>query len=132
MNELWQLKKISTGESLNDPQLLPENWGPIFGLAGFVEKLADLSWIGNEYADMGWFVVGEAVSTPVEPTSPPLSLLQWQEAKRLLRDSDWSVLSDVPMNSGKRADWIEYRQKLREIRLQPGFPEEIHWPLCPD
>lgn len=129
MNKLWQLKKLSTGEYLNDPQPLPQNWGPVFGLSGFIDKLSDLSWLGNKYVDQGWFEVGDAPPLPEESS---LSLIEWQRAKQLLRESDWSVLSDVPLSSGERAEWIEYRRELREIKLQSGFPEEINWPRRPD
>jgi hypothetical protein len=126
---LWQLKKISTGESLNEPQNLPENWGPIFGMSGIVDKLGDLSWLGNEYLDRGWFVVGEGFSGPT-PASE--SEIQWEKAKQLLKESDWAVLSDIPMTSGDKALWMEYRRALREIRLQTGFPSSIVWPYRPD
>ncbi len=127
MNKLWQLKKLSTDENLNEPQILPENWGPIFGLSGFVDKLNNLEWLGEHYQDMGWVVVGEAADEPSYVT--PLNVEMWERAKQLLRESDWSVLPDVPMSAGERDNWIEYRRKLREIKLQPGFPEQIEWPL---
>lgn len=124
---MWQLKKISTNEPQNDPQRLPENWGPIFGLHGFEEQLGDLSWLGEEYEDLGWFVVGEEEEAAVATAAD----LEWERAKQLLRDSDWSVLPDVPMTAGERDAWIIYRKALREIRLQPGFPTEIIWPSAP-
>lgn len=124
---MWQLKKISTNEPQNDPQRLPENWGPIFGLHGFEEQLGDLSWLGKEYEDLGWFVVGEEEEAAVATAAD----LEWERAKQLLRDSDWSVLPDVPMTAGERDAWIIYRKALREIRLQPGFPTEIIWPSAP-
>lgn len=127
MKKLWQLKKISTNEPQNDPQRLPENWGPIFGLHGFEEQLGDLSWLGKEYEDLGWFVVGEEEEAAVATAAD----LEWERAKQLLRDSDWSVLPDVPMTAGERDAWIIYRKALREIRLQPGFPTEIIWPSAP-
>jgi len=129
MSKLWQLKKLSDGSALSEPQPLPENWGPVFGLHGFIDQIGDLSWLGEDYNDMGWVEVGDAppgvsVATPAE--------LAWNEAKQRLRDSDWSVLPDVPMMSGDRAAWIEYRRALREIRLQAGFPGSIQWPKAPD
>jgi len=39
MIKLWQLKNLSTNEALNEPQRLPENWGPIFGMAGIQDRL---------------------------------------------------------------------------------------------
>jgi hypothetical protein len=80
---LWQLKKISTGEALNEPQKLPTNWGPIFGLSGFQDRLGDLSWLGAAYSDHGWFVVGEA---PADLAQATASELAWDNAKALVRD----------------------------------------------
>jgi hypothetical protein len=126
---LWQLKKISTNQALNEPQKLPENWGPIFGLPGIQDRIGDLSWLGEAYADQGWVVVeGEAPTDPVQSTQAELA---WEKAKRLLQESDWAVLSDVPMNKTQKTLWIEYRRGLREVRLQPEFPSNINWPTIP-
>jgi hypothetical protein len=126
--KLWQLKKLSTNETLNDPQKLPENWGPIFGLAGFQDRLGDLSWLGEDYADQGWVIVGDAPAGPAQSTEEDLA---WEKAKELLRDSDWSMLPDVPMLSSKKVLWIEYRRALRDIRLHPDFPN-MAWPVRPE
>ena len=129
--KLWQLKNLKTNEYLNSPQPLPENWGPIFGLAGVKEKLNDLSWAG--ISDQGWFEVGDApdpVTVVVEPLSAAASAIK--TAKQYLRDSDWSMLSDVPMTVGDKQKWIDYRKVLREIDLQEGFPDTISWPAMPE
>ena len=127
---LWQLKKLSTNEALNEPQKLPNNWGPIFGLSGFQDRIGNLSWLGEAYADQGWVVVeGEAPTDTIQATQAELA---WENAKALLRDSDWAVLSDVPMTAGDKTAWIEYRKALREIRLQPEFPTSINWPVKPE
>lgn len=88
-----------------------------------------MSWLGNDYVDQGWFVVGNA---PLEPAVSSSADLVWDRAKQMLRESDWSMLSDVPMTSGDKAKWIEYRRALREIRLQPGFPNDVQWPKSPE
>jgi hypothetical protein len=129
MSKLWQLKKLSSGEALNEPQRLPENWGPIFGLSGFIDRIGDLGWLGDAYNDTGWVIVGDA---PALPTASTKAELEWEQAKQLLRDSDWTMLSDVPMTSGNKALWIEYRRALRDIRLQSGFPNDIQWPIAPE
>jgi hypothetical protein len=126
---LWQLKKISTGEALSQPQRLPENWGPIFGLSGIQDQLGDLSWLGESFVDQGWFVVGDA---PPDAAQSTVAELAWEKAKRLLRESDWTMLSDVPMNKTQKALWVAYRKELREIRLQPEFPSNIIWPVIPE
>ena len=125
---LWQLKKLSSGEALSEPQKLPENWGPIFGLHGFTDRIGDLGWLGEAYNDMGWVIVGDA---PALPTASTKAELEWERAKQLLRDSDWTMLSDVPLTVGEKQLWIGYRASLREIRLQAGFPSSIVWPIKP-
>lgn len=129
MSKLWQLKNLSSGEALNEPQRLPENWGPIFGLSGFIDRIGNLGWLGEAYNDTGWVVVGDA---PALPTASTPAELEWERAKQLLRESDWSMLPDVPMTSGDKALWIEYRRALRDIRLQSGFPNDIQWPAAPE
>lgn len=129
--KLWQLKKISTNSALNEPAPLPENWGPIFGLSGIKERLGDLSWLGDDYKDMGWFEVGE-IDDPVTQTvteDPAKHALR--VARELLQQSDWAVLPDVPMTNGQKTAWLEYRKALREVNLQVGFPNNIHWPNKP-
>lgn len=123
---LWQLKKISTGEALNEPQKLPENWGPIFGLEGIKDKLGDLSWLGDAYADQGWFVVGEDVIAQLSAQEVDKTI------EEILKQTAWAVAVDnVDMTKEQRAQWLEFRQKLKNIPLQPRFPTEIVWPTEP-
>lgn len=49
--------------------------------------------------------------------------------KELLSASDWTQLPDVP--SEKKAQWAEYRQNLRDITAQDGYPFAIIWPTEP-
>jgi hypothetical protein len=128
MSKLWQLKKLSDGSALNEPQPLPENWGPIFGLHGFIDQIGDLSWLGESYNDQGWVEVGDA---PPAPATASAADLAWDRAKKLLAESDWAMLPDVPMTSAKKAAWIEYRRGLRDIRLHPDFPN-MAWPNRPE
>ena len=57
-------------------------------------------------------------------------LAKQARAKRdgLLVASDWTQLSDAPVNS---ATWATYRQALRDITSQSGFPQTINWPDAP-
>lgn len=73
--------------------------------------------------------VGEAPPPPAVATK---AQLEWDRAKKMLQESDWSMLPDVPMTAGAKAAWIEYRRALRDIRLQAGFPDSIVWPTRPE
>lgn len=51
-------------------------------------------------------------------------------AKRdqLLKESDWTQVADVPFTTEVKASWADYRQALRDITTQEGFPAEVIWP----
>jgi hypothetical protein len=126
MTALWQLKKLSTNEALNKPQRLPENWGPIFGMGGIVDRLADLSWLGDAYADQGWFEVGEEAEIPMTAEEANTTIAQ------MLLNTAWAVaLDNTTITKGQRAAWIDFREALRNIPTQEGFPANIIWPTEP-
>lgn len=51
-----------------------------------------------------------------------------QQRNELLKGSDWTQVLDAPVN---RSEWIIYRQALRDITSQNGFPFNITWPTPP-
>lgn len=51
------------------------------------------------------------------------------ERDKKLSDSDWTVLPDSPLNI---EDWKLYRQQLRDIPQQSGFPLKMNWPPKPE
>jgi hypothetical protein len=95
-------------------------------MGGIVDRLADLSWLGDAYADQGWFIVGTEESPPVTANSINTTIEQ------MLQNTAWAVAVDnATMTREQRTAWIEFRQALRNIPLQPGFPTEITWPSEP-
>ena len=49
------------------------------------------------------------------------------QRNRLLSDTDWMALSDNTMTP----EWASYRQALRDITDQTGFPYSVVWPTKP-
>ena len=45
-----------------------------------------------------------------------------------LADSDWTQVADSPVD---KTAWATYRQALRDVTLQSGFPWDITWPESP-
>ena len=45
----------------------------------------------------------------------------------LISESDWMACSDVVMSD----EWKDYRQALRDIPEQEGFPHSVDWPTQP-
>lgn len=90
--------------------------------------MGDLSWLGSEYEDLGWFAVADA--PPLPQTATPEEIA-WDKAKKLLAESDWAMMPDVPLLDFQKQDWIEYRKALRNIRQHPEFPN-MDWPKAPE
>jgi hypothetical protein len=43
--------------------------------------------------------------------------------------TDWTQLPDVPLET--KTQWATYRQELRDVTDQPGYPYDIVWPTPP-
>jgi hypothetical protein len=51
-----------------------------------------------------------------------------QQRTEKLKDSDWTQVADAPVD---KAAWATYRQALRDVTQQSGFPWTIDWPVAP-
>ena len=51
-----------------------------------------------------------------------------EKRNQLLAETDFYFLSDRELDSAKRGALEAYRQALRDITKQKGFPYEIKWP----
>ena len=59
----------------------------------------------------------------------PITADQCREARDiLLIQSDWTQVADAPVD---QAAWAAYRQALRDVPEQEGFPESVIWPVRP-
>ena len=125
---LWQLKKLSTNQALSEAGELPENWGPIFGLEGIQERLGDLSWLGENYSDMGWVQVEGELPSNEELKAAEVD----KEAKQRIDESNWAVSSDAPVTIEQREKWLAYRKKLFDIKVDPQYPNNVTWPHMPE
>lgn len=54
------------------------------------------------------------------------------ERDRLLTDCDWTQLADSPLNENGKTLWAAYRQELRDVPGQGGFPFAVTWPTEPE
>ena len=53
------------------------------------------------------------------------------ERNKKLTECDWTQLDDTPLTNAKKLEWAEYRQALRDVPTQSGFPWEVVWPDKP-
>ena len=51
---------------------------------------------------------------------------------RLLTDSDWVTIRATERGDPVPTEWVDYRQALRDITEQTGFPDNVEWPQEPE
>jgi len=51
-----------------------------------------------------------------------------EERDEKLKASDWRASSDLTLST----EWATYRQALRDVPSQTGFPNTITWPAEPE
>jgi len=69
----------------------------------------------------GWTIGNK---TPTELTTEARN-----KRDALLSQSDWTQVIDAPVD---QAAWATYRQALRDVPDQAGFPMDINWPVAPE
>lgn len=76
----------------------------------------------------------EAAPVPAVPEQTPEQQEMQVRAQRnsLLTFCDWTQLADAPLTTEQKQEWAEYRQALRDIPEQTGFPDAVVWPSAPE
>lgn len=54
-----------------------------------------------------------------------------QNRLNLLQKSDWTQLPNGPLTEQQQEAWAVYRQELRDITSQSGYPFNVIWPTPP-
>lgn len=49
-----------------------------------------------------------------------------------LAETDWIVIKNLELNQNVPGVWEVYRQALRDITKQIGFPHNVTWPVKPE
>lgn len=107
---------------------------------------------GVELLDGKWYtkyVVGPVFTDlPAQGDRPAQTAAQQEAAYKASKDEaqaavvraqragklaacDWTQLDDTPLTNAKKLEWATYRQALRDISAQPGFPWNVEWPVAP-
>lgn len=83
------------------------------------------------YIDGEWVYTVEVVPlTPedIEARNEAQAQSVRAQRDRLLVECDWTQLSDSPVDP---LPWRTYRQELRDVPQQAGFPWTVVWPVSP-
>ncbi len=73
----------------------------------------------------------EVVAIPA-PTTEELAAQARSQRDALIAATDYLMASDYPLTDEKRQELTVYRQALRDVPEQSGFPTEIVWPTKPE
>ena len=105
------------------------------------------SYINNSYDDSLYYIQNNLpVLLPVKPNQ--FCIFDWEthqwinnsneanyyvinKRNKLLYASDWTQIPNNPLTTQQQNDWASYRQSLRDITTQSGYPFSIVWPTPP-
>lgn len=51
---------------------------------------------------------------------------------KLIAETDWIVIKNLELNQNVPGVWEVYRQNLRDVPAQAGFPHNVTWPTKPE
>ena len=54
-----------------------------------------------------------------------------EDRNKRLSECDWTQLADSPLDADAKLAWALYREALRMVPQQAGFPWNVQWPLEP-
>ena len=54
-----------------------------------------------------------------------------KDRDKRLAECDWTQLADSPLDADAKLAWQLYRETLRMVPEQPGFPWNVEWPPVP-
>jgi hypothetical protein len=100
---------------------------------GWIPFTCDPNDKGASFDTAALFAEMQPHAAPYTPPPPPsdeeLAATIREQRDYLLTQSDWTQLPDVP--EATKTMWATYRQALRDITAQPGFPQDVTWPEKP-
>lgn len=66
------------------------------------------------------------------PTNEELAERARTQRDALIAKTDYLLATDYPISEEKLEEVKAYRQALRDVPAQEGFPETIEWPTVPE
>ena len=105
------------------------------------------SYINENYDDSLYYIKNNIpILFPAKPNEYSIfdwSTYQWtnntneaiyfvlNKRNRLLYESDWTQIPNNPLTAEQQSAWAVYRQELRDITSQSGYPFNVIWPTPP-
>ena len=98
--------------------------------AGFVVLTIQDNTVTGMAANEAAYARWQAEHPPVDPDAELAAEVR-SRRDQLLAETDWTQVLDAPVDAITREAYRTYRQALRDIPEQPGFPRDVTWPELP-
>jgi hypothetical protein len=125
-------RNISGLNWLSDHDLRPLGWLP----SRIEEGIVDEKFVGSTFT----ITETEVIETKQwrKFTAEEQAEIEAQKAKHVrsernakLTETDWTQVDDTPLDNVAKNAWANYRQALRDVPDQAGFPFDVNWPSVP-
>jgi hypothetical protein len=77
------------------------------------------------------WVVTDATPEEIDQRTTDQASSVRSQRDSLLSNCDWIVIKSVEVEVPELEEWKEYRQALRDVPEQAGFPWDVVWPEAP-
>ena len=137
---LSDIEVTLTDSQKEDYSVLVENNIYYYAIPTKLEYDADTEYLANKGKTKVIDEAGLEVYTDTLEVAPlevdedtKANQAKYTRARRdnLLSQTDWVVTKALELGEEVPTVWKDYRQALRDITNQPGFPHNINWPTKP-
>lgn len=119
---------VKTGSCL-DHDILNQGENVIAGIANDITQYIQDRQIVDMPPKLGDFYIFDYQTKQWVPDPTEADNAARMQRNSLLQASDWTQLPDVELE--KKQAWATYRQALRDITSQEGYPFNVIWPTKP-
>ena len=130
---LGQLRRDNPPTSF--PKLIPDDLLASYDVYPYTRPIApEYDSLTHRLTDGAFEQVDGAWVLPYVVEQQPLEQAERNIRSRrdgLLQETDWIVIKSYERGQNIPAEWELYRQALRDITEQAGFPYEVTWPTKP-
>jgi hypothetical protein len=124
-------RNISCPENMIESQLNAGE-GFIEGTASDETQYISQQSIVNKSEKPDWFYDYDYQTHSWVVNETKLILQIMQQRNSLLIGSDWTQIPNGPLTIETQEQWAVYRQQLRDITSQSGYPFNVVWPTQPE
>jgi hypothetical protein len=130
---LGQLRRDNPQTSF--PKLIPDDLLASYDVYPYTRPIApEYDGLTHRLTDVVFEQVDGAWVLPYVVEQQPLEQAERNIRSRrdtLLQETDWIVIKSYERGQNIPAEWELYRQALRDITSQAGFPYSVEWPTKP-